>query len=547
MSSADAAGGTVTHPTTERWQQLAVAVCLAIAATAFTALIVRHSLAAGRLTALPVYDDVVYLLDGLVRLDRLETDGWRGLAADLAASPPHAPFSTLLALVCYALGGRHAWVPYAGNGLVVGLAFVITWRLARGLPASLRAAAVGLAACVPATAWSVHEFRPDLACGVITAGLLCEIVLLPARLRSPRAAVTLGLWLAAALWVKPTVFPVTLLLSAAAIGVALLRDRDWRTPRRTLAFVGTLMAVAAVAFLPYVVVAGRELAGYVWTNIFGSQRRFWTLDGTWLEHAGYYLTGPGGSFGVGRVRYLLLAWVVAALVVCRGRDRRIVASLGTVLACSYLLPTLNQVKTPFFGAVFYELLLFTAVVSMGRLWRGRAGHAGSRWLVAALVLLSVGIGVGRFRYPTMAFGPHGDAAAVQHAVADFVRSVAADGCRIAVPNSGWVNSTALAYSLTSEGIRNVSIREEWMSADLDQHRRTFDWADVIVTSEPGTGLVDEHHPAGPLQPALLELAGRPTGHVEIGRVPTAAGPAFHVFARPAAADPMPSAEERTVP
>lgn len=125
----------------------------------------------------------------------------------------------------------------------------------------------------------------------------------------------------------------------------------------------------------------------------------------------------------------------------------------------------------------------------------------------------------------------GDAAVVQHAVARIVRSAAADGCRIAVPNSGWVNSTALAYSLTRGGIRDVAIREEWACDDLARHREIFEWADVIVTSEPGTGLVDEHHPAGPLQPALLELAAAATGHVEIGRVPTAAGPAFHVFAR----------------
>lgn len=530
---------TATHPRSgwSPWRWIVACACVGLAAALFTTFVVRHSLATGRLAALPVYDDVVYLRDALGRLDRLATTGWLGLASGLVTEPPHAPSSTCLAAISFAIAGRHDWAPYAGNVLVVLFTFAATWRLARPLPAWLRATTLVLAACLPATAWSVHEFRPDLACGTVTAALLCRIVLLPARLRTHRTAVALGIWLGAALWIKPTVFPMTILLTGAALAAALGRDRAWRTPRAALVFAGTLLGTAGLVFLPWIVIAGRELVAYVWVNIAGSQRRFWTFEGSWRDHASYYLVGPGGAFGIGRIRYLLAAWLITGIVVCRGRQRRLLVSLAVVLGCAYLLPTLNEVKSPFFGAVFYDMCLFATVAACGRLWRARPETGRTRVVVAVLLVLSAAIAVARFRMPQTSFGPHGDAAAVQRAVVGLVRAAATDGCRIAVPNTGWVNAPCLAYALARDGVRDVSFEEPWMCDDLARHREILAWADIVVASEPGTGLVEEHHPAAALQPALLELAGPSTGHVEVGRVPTQAGPAFHVFARPAAAPP----------
>jgi hypothetical protein len=79
----------------------------------------QYSLRRGRLLIYLACDDVVYMLDGLRRLDIVDRSGILAFFLNWRQHPPHAPLSTLLALLSFLLLGVHDWAPYAANRLIV--------------------------------------------------------------------------------------------------------------------------------------------------------------------------------------------------------------------------------------------------------------------------------------------------------------------------------------------------------------------------------------------------------------------------------------------
>src|SRR5665213_1785946 len=92
---------------------------LALAATLFTVVNIRHSLDGGRLSRTPTYDDISYFIDALHRLPVVYGQSVLGWIHDYVHTPPHSPFSTYVALASYMLFGIKDWAPYALNGFVV--------------------------------------------------------------------------------------------------------------------------------------------------------------------------------------------------------------------------------------------------------------------------------------------------------------------------------------------------------------------------------------------------------------------------------------------
>ena len=76
-------------------------------------------------------DDVVYLVDGIERLRALYAGGPSQLLIGLLTSSPHSLFSSLLAMICFALFGIHD-CPLSGNAVIVFGSFAVTDRLMAG-------------------------------------------------------------------------------------------------------------------------------------------------------------------------------------------------------------------------------------------------------------------------------------------------------------------------------------------------------------------------------------------------------------------------------
>src|SRR6202166_131684 len=82
-------------PASSSWGLLAL-ILGALFAFKF-AVLMSDSAVFGRLAMPPVYDDVAYFVDGLLRLDVFRRLGMTGLVTDLWRHPPHAPYSTVSA------------------------------------------------------------------------------------------------------------------------------------------------------------------------------------------------------------------------------------------------------------------------------------------------------------------------------------------------------------------------------------------------------------------------------------------------------------------
>jgi hypothetical protein len=519
-----------------RWSMM---VGLLLVSIGFTWLILAQSTKTGRLAALAVFDDSSYLYDAAKRTETLHRSGWSGLFWELRHHPPHAPYSSFMAFLCFHLFGRHDWAPYISNGVIVLVAAGYACRMMRALPVLGPVLSVSMVMGLPLLGWSVHEFRPDLACGLFTSILLLEIVSAPVQGRSWKASIGLGMLFGLCLLTKPSVFPVTGLLTGSALVLSIVQtwiDPDRQgTWRRALGSSVVIGLTGLAVWSPYMVVAYDHIVPYIVDNIFGANRQFWVMKGSFKEHAAYYLYGFGGMFAIGNFRLPFFLWILLALLAVGGTwrsGRRFqLLSLWVVMLASYVLPTMNEVKQPFFGAVFYFGYTFVALLSIA--WvldRYRSIRPASAILVIA-ALATLGYGVKDWQYPYINLGQNGEGPIVQREVYKVLEAHSKDSCRFCVTTSGWISGTTLAYSLCRDGIKLVDHREKWLEPDLAVHESIMRWADVVITSEPGTGLVDEQFPAAKHQLELLEIARRQEDLTEIARIPTSTGKSFYIFAK----------------
>jgi len=95
------------------WGAVAVSALFHILAT------LGASLHVGRLSVVPTYDDVAYLVDGLHRLKAFDEAGFRGLFRSLAIEPAHAPLTTITATIGFALTPGSSIGTYALGGVWV--------------------------------------------------------------------------------------------------------------------------------------------------------------------------------------------------------------------------------------------------------------------------------------------------------------------------------------------------------------------------------------------------------------------------------------------
>ena len=196
---------------TPRWRVL---LALAVIAGAITGAGLQRSFESGRLATplVPLYDDVSYFHDGLDRLDSLKKGGLPALVYKHAVEPPHAPWSSYMALIGYVCLGKNAWAPYAMNFLVVLTMLGVVHGALRNSPTWVRLLLMALVAVFPLTGSMVEECRPDPMCAVVTVAGLWYLGAGRVALLSMRQAAWAGILAGAALWVKPSVFAQTIVL-----------------------------------------------------------------------------------------------------------------------------------------------------------------------------------------------------------------------------------------------------------------------------------------------------------------------------------------------
>jgi len=336
-----------------------------------------------RLATIPLYDDVVYLLDGIRRLTFDLPRGFGPFVGGIIANPPHAPVSTLTAMLGYVLFGHEVRSAYLANGWILALfiaALAVMSRPLVSLPARLLLVAILLTA--PIGHAMITEFRPDMAAGLVFALALVAIASTDLLASSFWRRIGVAALCVAATLVKPS--GVVVVIPGIGIAVAVTAIVQARATGAPLARVlrGALLPAAAylVLLAPFAIVWGPHTGPYVYQALV-SNRDIWRTDGGFFFHAFYHSFGPGGRAALKPFHAIAVPVMAADLYLLwragPSRERQVAHSLYLTIAILYLAMATSAEKTAFQGSFFYcpfILMLAAASARVGaaaqQVWRG---------------------------------------------------------------------------------------------------------------------------------------------------------------------------------
>jgi len=381
----------MTPPTTElfrRWPKSRGAgffVAVTLVVFMLKSVIVLHGgLEYGRLSLPPVYDDVSYFIDGMLRRTVLLEHGLVAVVRDLVANPPHAHYSTIAAGIGFLFGGPTMVAPYVMNGIAMALMAAALFRIFRLSAVTSWSAALVLVT----TAWFDHTvtvFHPDLIAGFGAAIIVAILVWQDEVIGKRSHAVLVGVMAALVLFIKPVAFPMIVgLWGVALLAGAAIAWREGQSLRRT----GARLLPGAVFFLviagPYFTGKLLPIIGYIRRG-FVEEQDTWSLGLSPLEHGLYYI-----DYAASYLRpWILVAAIgvigVMAAAIVR-RDRTTALRFGGLLLttfAAYLVPTCLEVKSPYFGGIFYGCIAVGLVLVLhfvlDRLFvPGSFGHSRAR-------------------------------------------------------------------------------------------------------------------------------------------------------------------------
>lgn len=465
---------------------------LAVAITAvFVAIQITASLNAGTLSFPPTYDDIGYYNDAARRVQLFWERSPGAVLRDYVANAPHAPGATLIAAIGFLLFGLHPWAADAANALPLFLFVSVIIRLLSGLPFGLKALATSALVLIPMFGLAIVEFRPDMWC----AGFTVLGTLLIA-LRDPRdlsVAAWAGACFAAALLMKPTFSPLVIILYGSAL---VLRLAPYlRTKQQWLVALASCLTVAGIGILiagPHYVLTLPRLIDYYRVHVFGSGAAIWSPALSKIEHALYYVTGPGGVPSLGAWVYLGALTLLAPVVLYAAKRRELAwrAAIVVILAAiAYAVVTVPGNKSGYLGVIFPGYVIAGIILSVTftiqilyRRGRETAAYA------AALLIFLFALGV--YRLPrillhTMALPP--EVAMSRHVISDEVTNYLAedrylDRKTVMFAQIGqYMNPDTLMFALTQRGKRLPTFVGDYFVADMKKQIELLGQSHYVIT------------------------------------------------------------------
>jgi hypothetical protein len=337
----------------------------------------------GRLSVSPLYDDVVYMLDAVKWMNASAS---RSFAGDvLALLKQHAPFSSLVAAIGLRLFPGGYAGPYLVSSLVV-LAFLLglVW-LTRTRPAGEVATGLIAAACVPTVWHTAMEARPDLPWG-LALGLALGAIVQPGLLRrSTWSLIALGVGCGIAGSIKPTAFPASLASIGSIFVIRLLADCaqnggllvSYRRALKVLLAFGLAWLLTMAALIGPSMV---ETISYI-LRVFVSQRDLWsTGEGFWSGLA-HFSTGAEGRAGLHFWFWIGCVLMAMRIGLAASQSRAALQDASVLLAAlliTYAIPSVAEIKTYFFGGIFFGIFIVAMVLNYCAIQDALAGRFAAR-------------------------------------------------------------------------------------------------------------------------------------------------------------------------
>lgn len=505
----------------------------------FTAIILQYSFNYGRLTLPCSYDDVSYFLQGARKLRTFYEEGMIAVLKDYLHHPLHSPFSIWLSACCFAIFGIHDWAPYIGNAVIIFAFLGCVDYLLGNLALRWKILWFIFTLTFPFSAMIVHEFRPDLANGLLVG---MGIVLFTTRpfLSSNLTSHFPGLLcFAAALVTKPSVLPFTLLMFTTTLcGVAICERWLLAYPSGLLSIIvhiGKRFAILALCVLPY---HGFHLSyhlQYTFRNLV-INRDLWAYHGAdrWM----LYLRGYAGQMMLGRHLYLVGAVIVVGgllhLLYCKKEDTARTGTLAGMTLLSWIIVTANA-QTQFTGAVFYFLLFFEALIILRNLiYNDQKNSRDQSFLFGGMIALTLA-GLMSVQFPPkIGARTSPQIKAVNRMVRDVfltITSRAEEKATVYFTTIGYLTPTLFEYvTLQQWETKKITYLPFDLKASPAIWQSRFDAADIVVAGESGTDtLENEELSSGQIrEEALLMLRSR-RDYAEIASFPTHTGKRYFVF------------------
>lgn len=517
---------------------------IVVLAAAYTALVVHYSMRRGRLIVFPTYDDVSYITDGLWRLQMLYAAGPATVLTKYAQSPPHAPYSTVVAFFSFAIFGVHDWAPYAGNVLLILGYFGFADYLLRGLPLWQKLVVFALLASFPLLTWAVQEFRPDHAAALLLAMGLIMILKQPWITSSRRHQIMAGVWCGLSIAGKPHTFPSVGLLLGMTLVLATLCDRigyRLRASPRRIAQSWLLCLIPAILIpLPHFLVGWRGVWEYIYANVFGAYKGVWQTKGTLAFHLLYYLTGPGGHAAFGGTinpnnwpapgipsHLILLAIILGAAILrilWRGRRSELAqaACFAILVLVSYAISAELKNKSYYFGLGFQTLLVLVGVVALRGLLLGERLRARPVSVAAAAFVCLACVGVAAWGWPPENGNFGADWVRNRNDIAYGIYHDIRDNPDysdpvVFIPAPGEVNRDLINYLAMKEGRSIEPYEPPDLSADPTYPLAQFDKVHFVIIADEGSGLIADFLPQYRIQDKLIKILQSRQDYAQAGR------------------------------
>ena len=467
----------------------------------------------------PVYDDVVYLIDGLQRLTILDTEGVSALCNSLVHSLPHSPWSTGTALVAFMLLGVHDWAPYILNGALVFFLLLIANFFLRAKRNLTRFCTLSVVLFLPLTFRAVHEFRPDFAVALCTSAfslLLIRLACLETEDSGDwKQCFPVGLLAGLAYLIKPSFFAHTTAMLCASIILAEV-CRCFASPGRIHVarlfrrFVAAMAGVLLVAG-PYFILSWRSVLDYFVSNTgSGKDAALWKIPGGFRSAFTLYLLGDPTRVMLGPFATEFLVWLLVGLgfaaIKRNGRAVLFILSGVSLALVSLLIMSVGDVNNTFFAFTGQIIFILTTFYALGELLRSK----GSGFVTALFCLLS-----------TFIFYESASTLYVWALDQDVVRGNSINQTIVRqlaqfatndlggkppvayVAFAGPVNASSQAW-LALKGNLDLTFNDLQRSAVIEEHLAQIQHADFVEIADPSSKLLYQWLPSAGLQGPLLE-------------------------------------------
>jgi hypothetical protein len=445
----------------------------------------------GRLSIVPIYDDVVYLIDGLRRLAVLDRAGIGGFLLDFYSHPAHAPFTAMAGAFGFLMSGGAVWGPYLLNAAWVFIVAGLALSALRHLNPWSRAGIVIAILAAPMFGSVLAEFRPDPVWGLLIGFSLALMASINLAHAPPYRLFMLGLLLGAAVLAKPTGSPA----SAVVLGIGLmvqagltrvaLSNCSWRVLARG---VGTVILGASLLVIPYILTNGRGILTYI-LEVTRADNSVWKTNAPMLGHLTYYLNRGAGTLMLGWVWFVAVPTLILCVgILVRAREKIALCGFAGLLSSvlvAYIIVSVSEVKSLMIGSLLYGSIIGAVTWFLGQIVR----HFPIRHSVVFILGIAVFVtqwvpraGMIQRSDPAMVVTDEANNAAFPAVLRALRQSGDAKTVLITVP--GPVYAGTLEFLALQQGVSaNFKAGYTWNTWEM--FMREIGGSDIVVLSESG--------------------------------------------------------------